>query len=224
MISFEGNGKVAMADEKTGGMRQVFEAIHTSRGWGDGESLSGPGSTYARAATFLSDLVALLRSLSVGTMLDAPCGDFHWAEPVADTVDHYVGVDVVPALIDRCSQRAGPRRSFVVGDISCEALPQVDLILCRDALVHFSFVDIFATIENFRATGAQYLLTTTFVGDRANEDVATGGWRPLNLEREPFLFPEPIATVDERCHHSGGVYSDKRLALWRLAEVPRIVV
>ena len=57
-------------------------------------------------------------------------------------------------------------------------------------------------------------------GDRINTDVANGDWRPLNMERPPFSLPPPLEVVDERCHHTGGIYSDKRLGLWRTRDVP----
>ena len=99
-------------------------------------------------------------------------------------------------------------------------LPAADLVFCRDALVHLRCEDIFATIGNLRRTGAEYLVATTFVGPRTNIDIETGEWRPLNMEGDPFRFPPPIATVDEQCHHTGGIYSDKRLALWRFNDLP----
>ena len=64
-----------------------------------------------------------------------------------------------------------------------------------------------------------YLLATTFVEHRINLDIETGGWRPLNMERPPFGFPAPLRAIDEKCLHTGGIYADKRLALWRLADI-----
>jgi hypothetical protein len=52
-----------------------------------------------------------------------------------------------------------------------------------------------------------------------NADIQTGGWRQLNLERAPFNFPSPERMIDEKCWHTGGIYSDKRLALWRLEQI-----
>lgn len=201
-------------------MRRVFTAIHSARAWGDCESASGPGSTRDRAASFLPDLVALVRSLGVRTLLDAPCGDFHWAAPLADSVERYIGVDVVPELIAANRRHATARRRFLCRDLVRQRLPAADLILCRDALVHLSEADVFAALANLGRTGAEYLIATTFVGDRTNPDIATGDWRPLNMERPPFSFPAPRAVVDERCHHTGGIYSDKRLALWRFRDLP----
>jgi len=202
-------------------MRRVFGAIHETRAWGECESVSGPGSTRERAAEFLPELIVLVESLRLTTLLDAPCGDFNWAGPLADAVDRYIGVDVVPELIEENRRRwSSPRREFVCRDIVRQRLPAADLVLCRDALVHLNNADVSATLRNLRRTGARYLLTTTFIGDRENLDIATGEWRPLNLERRPFSLPRPVELIDERCHHSGGGWADKRLALWRFEELP----
>ena len=202
-------------------MRRIFATIHSTKGWGDCESSSGPGSTRARAASFLPDLLDVLGSLSVSTLLDAPCGDFNWAEPVADAVERYIGVDVVPELIRANRRRwSSRRRRFVCRDMTRQRLPTADVVLCRDGLVHLSVADIRLALRNFQRTGARYLIATTFVGDRDNGDILTGDWRPLNMQRAPFVFPDPLAVVDERCHHTGGIYADKRLALWRLDTLP----
>jgi hypothetical protein len=46
-----------------------------------------------------------------------------------------------------------------------------------------------------------------------------GDWRPLNLERAPFLLPAPLAVVDERLSEISDEWGDKRLALWRLHDL-----
>ena len=206
--------------KETREMRRIFSGIHAERAWGDCESASGPGSTRERAAGFLPDLIALVRTLRVSTLLDAPCGDFNWAEPLSDCVDEYVGVDIVPALIEANRRRcSSPRRRFLCRDIIRQRLPPADLVLCRDALVHLKTSDILKALANLRRTGAEHLIVTTFVGDRPNPDIVNGQWRPLNLQRPPFSFPRPLALVDEQCHHTGGIYADKRLGLWRFNDL-----
>ena len=130
------------------------------------------------------------------------------------------GADFQDELIARNSRlHAAGNRRFLCGDMTRADLPRADLIVCRDGLVHLSFVDARAAIRNFRRTGSRYLLATTFVGRPLNSDVPTGGWRLLNLEAPPFAFPAPLALVDERCTHSGGAYRDKRLGLWELGSL-----
>jgi hypothetical protein len=201
----------------------TFTAIFSANGWNDAESASGPGSTQARAAEFTADLAALLDAWSIRSIVDAPCGDFNWMQTVLAGRDlSYTGVDIVEALIaSHVRTHATATRRFLCADMTRADLPAADLILCRDGLVHLSFADARAAVHNFRRSGARYLLTTTFVDRPRNLDMATGGWRVLNLQAAPFDFPPPLALADEHCTHSGGVYRDKRLGLWELAAIDR---
>ena len=135
-------------------------------------------------------------------------------------LDKYIGIDVVPELVATNQEKYGNEiRSFISLDITRDELPQAEVILCRDCIVHFSFEDAFATIRNFKRSKSRYLLTTTFVEFVENADIKTGEWRELNLQMPPFSFPEPIKLIDERCTHSGGIYADKRLGLWELESI-----
>ena len=96
----------------------------------------------------------------------------------------------------------------------------MDAILCRDCLVHFTDPEVWSAIRNFRRSGATLLLATTFTARESNPRITTGAWRPMNLEAPPFCFPSPLNLVDERCRHTNGAHVDKRLALWRLSDLP----
>ena len=195
--------------------REIFTAIFRRNDWGHPDSVSGPGSTIERGLQFRDELVKVLRDVEIKSILDAPCGDFNWMRLVLDDLDvEYTGVDIVEALVRENAARDA--RQFRCLDFTADELPRADLVLCRDALVHFSFADIHAAIGNFQRSGARYLMATTFVDRDRNRDIATGGWRPLNMQLAPFSFPEPVAIIDEQCMHSGGIYRDKRLALWKL--------
>jgi hypothetical protein len=199
----------------------TFTAILRRNGWGDPESVSGPGSTRLRGADFQSELISLIDQWNIGSIVDAPCGDLNW---IRDVLAHreltYTGVDIVAELIERnIAAYATSRCGFVCGDMTRADLPEADLVLCRDGLVHLSFVDGLAAIRNFRRSGSRYLLTTTFIHRSTNKDVPTGGWRALNLQAPPFSLPPPLALLDERCLHTGGAYRDKRLGLWELGSL-----
>jgi len=198
-----------------------FSEIYRRGGWGNGESVSGPGSTLARAAAFKEDLVLLLNDLNAKSLLDAGCGDFNWMKEVRLNLARYVGVDVVEELVAENQRLYGSdHRIFLNLDITKDSLPQVDVILCRDSLVHFSFKDIFATLANFKKSGSTYLLATTFTRFPESHDIPTGAWRQLNMQLPPFTFPEPARLIDEKCVHSGNVYADKCLGLWALKDIP----
>jgi SAM-dependent methyltransferase len=202
-------------------LQATFTGIFSTNAWQDAESASGPGSSRARGAEFGAALLSLLDEYGIRSIVDAPCGDFNWLREVLAGRDlAYTGVDIVEPLVAAAAARDGSaNRRFLCLDMTRDALPAADLILCRDGLGHLSFADALAAIRNFRRSGSRYLLATTFVGRAQNDDTASGGWRPLNLQAPPFAFPAPAALVDERCTHSGGLYRDKRLGLWKLAEI-----
>lgn len=152
-------------------------------------------------------------------MADAPCGDFFWMRHVIDELRvSYVGVDIVPELVDENEAAfASPRVRFRLGDITGDRLPRTDLILCRDALVHLPVDAIRNALRLFRESGATYLLSTTFPEHPSQRDIRAGEWRPLNLEAAPFLAPPPIEYIDEECPEPG--FEDKSLGLWRLSDL-----
>jgi SAM-dependent methyltransferase len=201
--------------------RAIFTRIYAANEWGDPESRSGPGSTERRAAGVRPALLDLLERYSVSTVVDAPCGDFNFFRgAAADLLEAYVGVDVVEELVVANQAAYGDaRHRFLRMDLTCDALPKADLILCRDAFIHFSFADVLRAVANFRKSGSTFLLTTSFIDHPRNEDARTGGWRPLNLQAAPFHFPEPL----ERIHDTplDGSHAGKRLCLWRLDSLGR---
>ncbi len=198
--------------------RHVFELIHRENLWGDERSRSGPGSTLEDTTAVRAALPPLLERLSVRSLLDVPCGDFSWMSTVPLDVEYYGG-DIVPGIVDDVRRRyGGPHRHFALVDLVRGPLPNADLVLCRDCLVHLSFADIRRALHVIRASGSTYLLTTTFRDRRANRDIPTGAWRPLDLTLPPFSLGAPLELIDERCARAG--WSDKSLGLWRVADLP----
>lgn len=201
-------------------MKNIFSDIYHRRAWGSEESVSGPGSGLLRTSVFRDEIPILLKEIQVRSLLDAGCGDFNWMKELKVDLDKYIGIDIVPELVDTNQEKYGNQiRDFINLDITKDELPQTEAILCRDCLVHFSFEDAFATIRNFKRSKSVYLLTTTFVEFVENADIKTGEWRQLNLQMPPFSFPEPIKLIDERCTHSGGIFADKLLGLWELESI-----
>jgi hypothetical protein len=152
--------------------------------------------------------------------LDAGCGDFNWLKEVDLDLDSYTGVDVVEDLVNELRRKySNERRRFLNRDIISDRLSQVDLILCRDCLVHLSFSQIFAALRNFKRSNSKYLLTTTFTRFADNADIPIGEWRPINLQEPPFSLPAPLNLIDEKRGDPGGDHSDKHLGLWELKDV-----
>jgi hypothetical protein len=131
----------------------------------------------------------------------------------------YIGGDIVEEVIrDNQMQYGNSRRRFMNLDLLQDKLPKVDLILCRDCLVHFSNAHVVRALHSIKSSGSTYLLTTTFVGRNRNEDIWTGRWRPLNLQLAPLGLPVPIKLVDEELREDE--YRDKHLGLWKIEDIP----
>jgi hypothetical protein len=223
------------------GVEEVFRKIHQENHWGDGESVSGQGSNSEQTATISILVPKLLKELNIATLLDAPCGDFGWIRKIDLPIKNYIGADIVPEVIVKHNawfaggepkegtqttagakispegrDLEGLKRNFIVLDITRDDLPEADLILCRDCLVHLSFEDVQRFIQNIKKSKIKYLLTTTFPERTENQDIVTGDWRTLNLEISPFFFPKPLKIINENCTEGNGNYKDKSLGLWEI--------
>ncbi|MGW1421700.1 class I SAM-dependent methyltransferase [Bradyrhizobium manausense] len=201
-----------------------FERIERTNLWGAATSVSGLGSENRATAAIREALPGLLQRLGVRSLLDAPCGDAGWIGSMKAGVE-YTGIDIVPSLIAANTARAARgevRGRFLVADVTRDPLPRCDVILCRDCLVHLSFQNIVRAIARFRASGAQFLLATTFPEWDDNRDCEDGDWRALNMTMPPFNWPSPRELINERCDEGDGGWRDKSLGLWRLDELPDV--
>src|SRR5262245_52801832 len=103
----------AISDRVRGVRREpeeVFSKIHATSSW-RGSSVSGTGSDPDATAPVLQALPELLATLGVRTLLDAPCGDGAWMAQLAYPLERYIGVDVVPAVIEEAAAtHSGPGR------------------------------------------------------------------------------------------------------------------
>lgn len=200
---------------------ELFTYIFRNNTWGGKVSVSGSGSDTSQTQRVISVLPDLLRHLEISTLLDVPCGDFHWMASVDLGGINYIGGDIVNAMIQNNKKYERENVVFQKLDIIDDALPTADLILCRDCLVHFCIADIFRTLNNIFQSKSQYLLTTTFTGRGQNYEIQTGQWRPLNLQINPFNFPQPLMTIVEGCTEGDGAFADKTLALWKIGDIKK---
>jgi hypothetical protein len=201
---------------------KVFGRIYADNAWQGSESVSGRGSDLDQTASLRANLPTVLGSLSIGTLLDVPCGDFNWMRHVVESLPSltYLGGDIVPNLVARNrSLHATDRIAFDVLDLATSTLPSADMLFCRDCLVHLSFDVIGNVIENIRRSPIKYIALTTFTGRTTNVAIRTGEWRPLNLEVAPFCFPKPLALLNEGCTEENGTLADKCIGIWAIDDV-----
>jgi SAM-dependent methyltransferase len=200
--------------------KQIFSEYYSNNYWDNEDSRSGPGSDIKQTQKLIDDLPGILKKYQIKSMMDAPCGDFFWMKHVDLNGIDYLGTDIVDELIKRNNNKFGkPGIHFKVIDLIDDTIPKVDLIFCRDLLVHLPDHKVSKVLKNFVASGSSYLLTTDFKGDFKNIDIAMGDWRPLNLEKAPFNLPAPLYKYQEDSTLGQGKYPDKYLSLWKLSDL-----
>ncbi len=199
--------------------KRLFTLFYEKNIWGNAESASGTGSTLHETVIIRSKLIDVIKQFNIKTMLDIPCGDFNWMKLVVNEIDiHYTGGDIVGKIIKRNKEQyATSQCNFEQFDVVNDLLPYSDLIFCRDCLVHFSNEMIKKALANIKNSKSKYFITTTFPDHNNNEDIVTGYWRPLNLEKPPFSLPSPLLIIKEM--HPEPLYEDKSLGLWRVSDL-----
>ncbi len=158
------------------------------------------------------EIINIVKKYQIKRILDAPCGDFNWVKNVLDKNLSYIGGDIVQEIIDNNIKKFKSNNlKFIKLDITKENLPDSDLMICRDCLIHLSFESIKLFFENFRKSKIDYLLLTTYkLKDKTkkfdNLDIPDGEYREIDLTRPPFLLPTPLHEIldkDELNKNSG---------------------
>ena len=165
------------------------------------------------AQNLLLYLPVLLKKYNVKTVVDAPCGDYNWILHLDYRFEKYTGIDIVQKLIEKNKKYENERVKFFAGDILTYNIPSSDLIFCRDCFIHLTFKQIFKALENFKKSGAGFIMLTSYDNCR-NEDVLAGQFRKINLLLPPFNFPAPKDIIQELPSEEG-----KYFCLWKLEDL-----
>lgn len=197
-------------------LEERFTEIYKSPNyWGNRKTVSGHGSTMLATENLRSSLPALFEKFSVKRIFDAPCGDFNWMSDVTRKSElEYIGGDIVSPLIeDLKSKYQDAKTKFVHIDLTKEAFPEADLMICRDCLFHLSFEDARRILQNFAASRISYLLTSTHVhaSEFQNVDIVAGRFRPIDLFIAPYNLPrEVLYRIDDW----RPPYQPREMCLW----------
>lgn len=197
--------------------KDLFARYYQENYWGNAESVSGGGSTLAYTENIRREIPRLVKEHGIQRFLDAPCGDYNWFQKVEKPLGmKYIGADIVDDLIAQNRLKYGDEQTtFISLDIINDRLPQADLWMCRDCLFHFSYEDIFKTLDNFVNSEIEYLFTSVHTNCTENTDILTGGVRLLNLELPPFNLCKPIVYIDDWIPN----FHVRKMGLWTRAMI-----
>jgi SAM-dependent methyltransferase len=182
------------ADATVADSAAIFEDIYRGDKWNGG---SGPGSLPGVNRPYVRFLESFLRFNYVRSVVDLGCGDWQFSRGIDWGAAQYLGLDVVPHVLERNRRTYGaPSVEFAPSPADPAHLPGADLLLVKDVFQHLSnrkVMDCLAAFPKFK-----YVLVTNCIKKSRhllNTDIPDGGFRPLDLRLPPFRLP--MATVLE---------------------------
>lgn len=167
----------------------VFSDVYERDLWNGG---SGPGSAPENSEVYRRFLQEFLDGFDYPVkVVDLGCGDWRIGELMDWSGVDYVGVDVVPEVIEANQRRDTPDNvSFECLDALTEELPGGDVLIVKDVLQHWPNADVLrlldAAEERFTFTMVTNDVSSKSHPAKVNSDIALGDWRPIDIERAPF--------------------------------------
>lgn len=132
---------------------EIFGEIYRDGLWGgqQGEFYSGEGSDDAVTAGYVAVVRKYIEDHDIRSIVDLGCGDFRVGRQLLRPGVSYVGVDLVPELIESHQKRFGGETvRFTVADIIQDPLPEGELYLVRQVLQHLSNDQIGRALDKLR--------------------------------------------------------------------------
>lgn len=200
-------------------MKEIFEDIVKHNRWK--KHPCGPGSTFGYTENLRLNLGNFLIKHNITSMIDAPCGDYSWMSATnLPSIQKYIGGDIVDFLI-QANQQKYPAHTFKQFDLTQDTLPDVDLLFCRDCLLHLSFKDIDNVFNNISRSNVKYVLLSNWYEDAENtRDIQTGEARYLNFLEAPFNFPQPIDSITDFVNG----FPRRNMVLWSTAVIKNYII
>ena len=191
--------------------KERFELIYKTNFWSSKESLSGLGSEQKNTINIKKGIIDIINNHKIKSILDAPCGDFNWIKNILNEDLQYIGGDIVNDLINKNLKKHKEKNiNFLQLDITNDNLPETDLMICRDCLIHLSFEKIKMFFQNFKKSKINYLLLTSYKLKNSekeikNLDIPDGEFREIDMMQPPFSLPKAINEIldkDEQTKNS----------------------
>ena len=185
-------------------LTNTFNRIYEEGTWGKdvaGKGTSGTGSTLEITREYRVYVEDFMKKHSVKSVVDAGCGDWSFSSAMDWGDASYLGVDIASDVIAAVRNKHEKGKiKFQVGDITDE-LPAAELLISKDVLQHLSNELVRKFIRNNLRKGKYKWVILTNDRGSENRDVASGGYRAIDLAAPPFevrgLVDLPIKFGDE---------------------------
>ena len=122
--------------------KEVFTNIYENYGFGSTESRSGPGSTLEETKVLREKIRSLVIEKNIKSVVDIPCGDFHWMKEIVSSFESYTGGDIVDEAIKTNNEKySSSNINFINFDLINNPIPDADLLIVRDVIGHLPLED-----------------------------------------------------------------------------------
>jgi len=203
-----------------------FGNIYRQHSW-KGDSKSGPGSDPSRTVDYRAALQHFMRTHEVESVVDLGCGDWASSQLIDWSGIDYLGLDVVPGIIEANRRKFGASGiRFETIDAANDPLPAADLLLVKEVLQHLPSADVMAILG--KLPGFRWAILTNDIEHatrrkgwrfwswspfrHSNTDAAAGGYRLLALREAPFnLRAEVLVNYTNRYRN---MRWQKEVLLW----------
>ena len=184
---------------ETRSAREVFSEIYKHGGWG-GKGCSGSGSvTDTITEPYIKTISNYLQSIAPNkTIVDLGCGDMRVSSHLLRYCSKYIGVDVVPFLIEqqKYTNLGRDRVRFQCLDIAEDELPDGDICMLRQVLQHLSNKQIEKVLNKIQKYEI-CLVTEHYPSDNPNiipnKDMVHGGKIRLYQNSGVYLEEPPFS-------------------------------
>ena len=141
--------------------KQEFTQLYENNGFGGEESKSGPGSSLRDTSIVRTKLSQFIKEKNIQSIVDIPCGDFNWMKEVVGDCS-YLGGDIVEELIESNNKKYSTDKiKFKAIDILNDPIPEGDLLIVRDLIVHYPLEQGIKIAEKIKKSKCKYIASTT---------------------------------------------------------------
>jgi len=181
-------------------VEDTFTNIYKKGMWGHG---SGHGSSPENCGAWIKLVREFIREHNVQSVVDLGCGDWQHSWFIYNDLNVvYTGYDVVRSVVEANQEEWGDQGfhssalkgnfTFIHSDFSARVQDVVDadLYIIKDVLMHWSSEKIRCFLEELLAKKkrVKHILLCNCIEpeDWPDDDIGTGGWRPLFSSRPPL--------------------------------------
>lgn len=169
---------------------EIFDDIYKNELWGQGQG-SGGGSSPQITVEYRKFLKQFLKDYNIKSVVDLGCGDWQFSRLIDWNGINYLGLDCVKTIIqDNKEKFENNNIKFEFSEAHEKIKESADLLIVKDVMIHWTNNEIIKFYSGLiKGNKFKYVLMTNQIGtENLNEDIVTGQFHNIDINRKPFNF------------------------------------